>query len=111
MFGVLLRGERGEGRGAKQYYSLFVFCLLTLALSSPAWATISLSQHTSKDPGTTTSSTLAFGSNNTAGNFIAVCIRGGALNQTFTVTDTRNSYQKAFSVNETGNGNTYAIYF
>ena len=71
---------------------VFLFSLLTLALSSPAWATISLSQHTSKDAGTGTSSTLAFGSNNAAGNFIAVCIRGGAQNQTFTVTDTRNGY-------------------
>jgi len=38
---------------------------------------IKLVQHTSKDAGITNSSTLAFPTNNTAGNFIAVIIRAG----------------------------------
>ena len=38
---------------------------------------IALVQHAGKDAGTTTSSSLAFPSNNTAGNWIAVAIRAG----------------------------------
>src|SRR5205085_839103 len=54
---------------------------------------------------------MAFGSNNASGNFIVVCVRGGTSGETFTVTDSRNTYQVAFSSNEVLNGNTWAIYY
>src|SRR5262249_30213223 len=58
---------------------------------------IVLVQHRSLDAGTTTSSSLAFASANTAGNFIAVCIRAGvSSSQVFTVSDSNgNTYQQA----------------
>src|SRR5206468_10786596 len=43
-------------------------------------ANVVLVQHIGKDAGTTTTSTLAFASPNTAGNFISVAIRGGLSN-------------------------------
>src|SRR6202521_6336268 len=53
-----------------------------------SFAPLALVQHTSKDAGATTSATLAFNSNNTAGNWIAVSIRGGlSSSQVFTVRD------------------------
>jgi len=62
---------------------------------------IVLAQHVSKDAGTATSSTLAFNSNNVAGNWIAVAVRAGATNENFTVTDssgaTRLGYGCAWS--------------
>jgi hypothetical protein len=73
---------------------------------------IALVQHRSKDAGTTNSSTLAFPSNNTAGNWIGVCIRAGAVNETFTVTDSRgNTYHKAIQFSETLDGNAFGIYY
>jgi RHS repeat-associated protein len=73
---------------------------------------ITLVQHTSKDGSTTASSTLAFASNNSAGNWIGVCIRAGAADETFTVTDSLgNTYRQALWVNETGSGNTLAIFY
>src|SRR4029077_15979848 len=57
---------------------------------------IALVQHSSRDAGTTTSSSLAFPADTTAGNWIGVVIRAGKTGQTFTVTDTRgNTYRKA----------------
>ena len=74
-----------------------------------------LVQSKSKDAGTTTSSSLAFATNNTAGNFIAVCIRAGTSGQVFTVTDSQgNSYQQASQLAVTvgsTNGNALAIYY
>ncbi len=66
--------------------------------------------------GTTTSSSLAFGSSNTAGNWIAVCVRaGGSSTQVFTVRDSNNnSYVKAVQLSVTvdaPNGDTLAIYY
>src|SRR5947208_3101711 len=60
-------------------------------------ANIVLVQHKGIDAGTTTTSTLAFTSANTAGNFIAVVIRGGNSNaQVFTVRDSNsNTYKQA----------------
>jgi hypothetical protein len=57
---------------------------------------ISLVQHTSIDAGTTTTCSVAFKSNNTAGNWIAVVIRAGLSNsQIFTVKDSiGNTYNK-----------------
>jgi RHS repeat-associated protein len=73
---------------------------------------IALVQHTSKDAGTTTSSTLAFTANNTAGNWIAVVIRAGLSGEVFTVSDSRgNTYHQAVGINETGNSNTLGIYY
>jgi hypothetical protein len=76
---------------------------------------IALVQHTSKDAGTTTSSTLAFNSNNAAGNWIGVCVRAGRSAETFTVTDSRgNTYHQAIQLNmtvDTPNGDTLAIFY
>jgi chitodextrinase len=73
---------------------------------------IALVQHSSKDAGTTTSSSLAFPADTTAGNWIAVVIRAGKTGQTFTVTDTRgNTYRKAVQLNETVDATTLAIYY
>ncbi len=76
---------------------------------------IKLVQHTSKDAGTTRSSTQAFASNNTAGNWIAVVIRAGRSGQNFTVTDSRlNTYHQAFQFNVTvdpPNGDTFGIFY
>ena len=76
-------------------------------------AGIALVQHTSKDAGTTTTSTLAFASSNTSGNFIAVAIRGGlSSSQVFTVTDSNgNSYKKAAQIGYTASVVTSAIYY
>jgi len=64
---------------------------------------IALIQGTNEDAGTTTSATLAFKTNNTAGNWIGVCIRAGLQNEAFTVTDAKgNTYHKAFQFNQTG---------
>jgi hypothetical protein len=76
---------------------------------------ISLVQHASKDAGIAASSTLAFNSNNTAGNWIAVCIRAGHSGQVLTVTDSRgNTYHQAVLFNmtvDTPNGETLGIFY
>ena len=73
---------------------------------------IALVQHTSKDAGSVSSSTLAFASNNTAGDFIAVVIRGTKVSQVFTVSDSRgNSYKQAVQANMTVDRETVAIYY
>jgi len=73
---------------------------------------ITLLQHAGKDAGTTTSSSLAFPSNNTAGRWIGVAIRAWQAGQTFTVTDTRgNTYRKAVQLNETVDMMSVAIYY
>jgi len=75
-------------------------------------AKISLVQHTSIDGGTSSSATMAFVSNNIAGNWIGVCIRAGAMNETFTVTDSKgNTYRKAFQFNQTADGDTVAMFY
>jgi hypothetical protein len=79
--------------------------------SSPGSA-IALSQHASKDAGQTTNTTLAFNANNTAGNWIGVCIRAQAPNQVFTVSDSRgNTYRKAVQFSETTDGFSSAIFY
>jgi len=76
---------------------------------------IKLVQHTSKDAGTTASSTLAFASNNTAGNWIAVVVRAGHSGQVFTVSDSKlNTYHQAIQFNVTvdpPNGDTFGIFY
>jgi hypothetical protein len=94
----------------------FVFLLLISLAGefAPAQAAgISLVQHTGKDAGTTTTSTLTFPSSNTAGNFIAVAIRGGlSSSQVFTVSDSSgNTYKKASQVGFTASVVTLAIYY
>jgi centrosomal CEP192-like protein len=92
--------------------SLFLFLCGTLA---HAQGGIALVQHTNKDAGTTTSSSLAFNANNTAGNWIGVCIRAGKSGQVFTVTDSKgNTYHKAVQFNvtiDTPNGDTLGIFY
>ena len=73
---------------------------------------LTLVQHISKDAGVTASSSLAFTSNNTAGNWIGVAIRAGQSGQVFTVTDARgNVYRKAVQLNETVDLTTVALYY
>src|ERR1700752_2991401 len=73
---------------------------------------IALVQHTSKDAGTTTSSSLAFNSSNTAGNWIAVVIRAGKQGQVFTVSDSqKNTYHQAVQFNQTVDSDTLGIFY
>lgn len=73
---------------------------------------IRLVQHIAVDAGTTNSASLAFPSNNTAGNFIAVVIRAGKNGQTFTVSDSHsNPYKQAVLLNMTGDAETIGIYY
>jgi len=82
------------------------------ATTMQAPAGISLLQHVSKDAGIATSSSLAFTSNNTPGNWIAVAIRSAPFVQTLTVTDTRgNTYRKAIQLNETVDGMAVGIFY
>jgi hypothetical protein len=78
-------------------------------------APIALVQHTSKDAGTTTASSLAFQSNNTAGNWIAVVVRAGRSGEVFTVSDSlHNAYRMAAQLNvtvDTPNGDTLGLFY
>jgi hypothetical protein len=78
-------------------------------------APVTLVQHNSKDAGSTSSSTLAFKSNNTAGNWIAVVARAGKSGQIFTVSDSlQNTYRMAAQFNvtvDTPNGDTLGIFY
>jgi hypothetical protein len=92
---------------------LFVACFPSSVRAQAS--TIALVQHASKDAGTATSATLAFNSNNIAGNWIGVCVRAGHSGQMFTVTDSRgNAYHKAVQFNvtvDTPNGHTLGIFY
>ena len=97
---------------------LAAFCVLTvldLAVPSAWCATPALVQSASRDAGTATSASLAFSANNTAGNFIAVCVRGGSSAETFSVSDSRgNTYRTAVQLNVTVDspaGDTLGIYY
>ena len=77
---------------------------------------IALVQHSSHDAGRETSSlTLSFGSNNTAGNFIAVIVRAGSSGEALSITDSKgNVYKKAVQLDvtlDTPKGHTLAIYY
>ena len=78
-----------------------------------ATGNIALVQHTSIDAGAATTGSLAFKTNNTTGNWIAVCIRAGSSSaQVFTVGDSSgNSYRQALQLGLAGNGVTFAIYY
>jgi len=81
----------------------------------PQPVAVTLVQHASKDAGTATSSSLAFPSNNTVGNWIAVAIRAGHSGQSFTVRDSNgNTYHQAIQFNVTTdapNGDTLGIFY
>ena len=85
------------------------FSLTNLMASS----NIALVQHRNIDASTSTSNSLAFASSTTAGNWIAVCIRGsGSSSINFTVSDSSgNTYQRAFQVGLTSSLETFAIYY
>jgi hypothetical protein len=84
----------------------------TTATTLPAPAGVSLIQHTNRDAGSVTSSSLAFTSNNVAGNWIAVAIRAWQAGPTLTVTDIRsNTYRSAIRFNETVDGMTLAVFY
>src|SRR6266436_9324255 len=103
-----LRASVSIKAALKSLLALFIF----LPWSPLARGGIALVQHASKDAGTTSSASLAFGSNNTAGNWVGVCIRAGVSGQTFTVTDSKgNTYNQAIQFNETSNGNTLGIFY
>src|SRR6266849_996985 len=93
--------------------SLFVACFPSSARAQTS--TIVLVQRANKDAGTAASATLAFNSNNTAGNWIGVCVRAGYSGQIFTVTDSRgNTYRRAAQYNvtvDTPNGHTLGILY
>ena len=95
-----------------RFLALLLFVLLGGGLK-PAQASIALVQHNSVDAGTTTTASLAFKSSNTAGNWIAVAVRGGYSSaQVFTVTDTNgNTYKQGAQVGFTGSAVTLAIYY
>jgi hypothetical protein len=116
--GTRQQQEKGKGAPVLSRHrilgvALSVALLLVLSASEQAkGAGIALMQDTNKDAGTTTLATLGFNSNNTAGNWIGVCIRAGAVNQSFTVTDSNgNAYRTAIQLNETGDGDTFAIFY
>jgi Abnormal spindle-like microcephaly-assoc'd, ASPM-SPD-2-Hydin len=73
---------------------------------------IALVQGASQDAGTATATTLAFSGKNTAGNWIAVCVRAGAVNEAISVSDSaKNAYKEALQSNQTSDGFTYAIFY
>ncbi len=78
----------------------------------PSTNGIRLVQHTGRDFGTPNSASLAFNSNNTAGNWIGVVIRAGSAGQVFTVSDTRgNVYQQAVQYSETLDATSAGIFY
>src|SRR5229473_7929751 len=93
--------------------SLALLFLLLMGPLARAQAAITLVQHTSKDAGTTTTSSLSFTSANTAGNLIAVCVRGGlSSSQVFTIVDSNgNTYKQASQIGFTASAVTLAIYY
>ena len=69
-------------------------------------------QSVSLDASNSNWATLAFGSSNAAGNFIAVVIQGGQPGEGFAVTDSQgNTYQQAIQTNEDAAGETIAVYY
>jgi len=93
-------------------FALLALVLVVHAPSAVPAGGITLVQHASSDAGTTNTTVMAFPSNNTAGNWIGVCIRAGALNESFTVVDSKgNIYRKAIQFSEAGDGNSIGIYY
>ncbi len=95
---------------------LWICAAWCFAVSTARGATApALAQSASLDAGVATSASVAFTANNTAGNFIAVCIRGGVAGETFTVSDSRgNTYRSAVQLNVTADspaGDTLGIFY
>ena len=95
--------------GWKLAYLLPAFLVLAASLLPSAQAAVAapaIIQHKSVDAGSVASASVAFGSSNTAHNFIAVVIRiGGGTIPAITVTDTnKNTYQQAFQFDGTLGG-------
>jgi len=74
---------------------------------------ITLVQTASLDAGKTTTASLGFKSNNTAGNWVAVVMRGGmSSSQVFTVSDSSgNAYRQAAQIGHKASAVTLAIYY
>ena len=112
---ISLRRMNSSAVGVRLTRLLVLLPLLLLAgaFAQAQAAGITLVQHVGKDAGTTTTSTLAFASANTAGNFIAVVIRGGlSSSQVFTITDSNgNTYKQAAQIGSSGSAVTSAIYY
>ena len=93
----------------------FLLVFLFVVLPRVADAGVTLVQHVSKDAGTTTSSSLSFVSNNTQGNWLAVCIRAGQSGEAFSVSDSLgNVYRRAAQLDvtvDTPNGDTLAVFY
>ena len=93
----------------------FLFSMVSLWFGGQARAAISLIQHNGADIANATSGSLPFLTNNSGGNWIAVCVRAGRSNEVFTVSDSRgNTYRQAAQFNDTldaPNGNTIAIFY
>ena len=93
----------------------FLFAFLFVVLPRVTEAGVALVQHVSKDAGTTTSSSLSFVSNNTQGNWLAVCIRAGQSGEAFSVSDSLgNVYRRAAQLDvtvDTPNGDTLAVFY
>ena len=106
---------RLRGRDAAGNLSPYSGVVSATTSGTSTSSAISLVQHQGRDAGTTVSTSLAFGTNNAAGNFIAVAIRSGRSGQTFTVSDSKgNIYRQAVALNVTldsPSGDTLAIYY
>ena len=95
----------------RTFFSL-LFLLLWTGNAAHAQG-IALVQHAGKDGGTTTTTSLAFVSPNTAGNWIAVCVRGGfSSSQAFAISDSNgNFYRRAAQIGFTGSAVTLAVFY
>jgi hypothetical protein len=103
---ITITAANGVGTAATQSF--------TLTVTAASGGGIKLVQHTSVDEGIAalSSASLAFASNNTAGNWIAVGIRVGQPNETISVKDSKgNTYHSATQINQTGDGDTLAIFY
>ena len=103
---ITITANNGVGTAATQSF--------TLTVTAGGGGGIKLVQYTSVDNGVGafSSASLAFPVNNTLGNWIGVCIRVGAPNETLTIKDSKNNtYHKATQINQTGDGDTLAIFY
>jgi Putative Ig domain len=103
---ITITANNGVGSAATQSF--------TLTVAAGGAGGIKLVQQTSVDEGIAalSSASLAFPSNNTAGNWIGVGIRVGQPNETITVKDSKgNTYHSATQINQTGDGDTLAIFY
>ncbi len=103
---MTITASNGVGTAATQSF--------TLTVTTGSGGGIKLVQHTSVDDGiaSLSSASLAFPANNTVGNWIGVGIRVGEPNETITVKDSKgNTYHGATQINQTGDGDTLAIFY